>query len=61
MFGGICILLLIFLVSEPVRGSADGARMVKKSNYFADVAQVLNMSVESTYFLLSLSSQSLFF
>lgn len=39
-------MLLIFLVTEPVRGLADGAQTTKRSNYFSDVVQVLKMSVE---------------
>ncbi|CAF1015428.1 unnamed protein product [Adineta steineri] len=40
-FGAICIILLIILVTEPVRGSSDGVQMLKRSNWFSDVRHIL--------------------
>ncbi|CAF4358569.1 unnamed protein product, partial [Adineta steineri] len=39
----VCVILLIALVKEPERGSADGARMQKRSSWFYDVKQVLKI------------------
>ncbi|CAF0942045.1 unnamed protein product [Rotaria sordida] len=43
VFGAICVILLIVLVTEPVRGSADGAHMQKKSSWLSDVKNVIKI------------------
>ncbi|CAF1442017.1 unnamed protein product [Adineta steineri] len=43
VLGVVCVILLIALVKEPERGSADGARMQKRSSWFYDVKQVLKI------------------
>ncbi|CAF3251391.1 unnamed protein product [Rotaria socialis] len=42
-FGAVCVILLIFLVAEPVRGGADGAHMQKTSSWLLDVKQVFKI------------------
>ncbi|CAF3386766.1 unnamed protein product [Rotaria sp. Silwood1] len=41
--GAVCVILLIVLVTEPVRGSADGAHMQKRSSWVFDVIHVFKI------------------
>jgi len=50
-FGALCVLLLIFLVKEPVRGSIEGANIQKRSSWFFDVKQILKIK---SFILISL-------
>ncbi|UJR35533.1 hypothetical protein I4U23_028287 [Adineta vaga] len=41
--GVLCVILLVLLVEEPARGSADGAQIQKRSSWIFDVKQVLKI------------------
>ncbi|CAF1065589.1 unnamed protein product [Rotaria sordida] len=41
--GFICVILLLVLVREPVRGSIDGAQVLKRDNWFSDVQKIFRV------------------